>query len=405
MPAASATAAQPAILRTRGMTVIIAYLLTVRDCVRPPLMPIEHDRLLNSAAPAGSESAAGRPAASPHTIGGITAIVPARDEQAVIAACVESLAKQSEITEIAVVNDQSSDGTEAIVRDLATRIVKLRLLEAQEPPPGWVGKNNALTLGARNITSEWLLFTDADVELEEGATTRALQIAQENHAALVSFSPQQITEKWYEKAVIPFVYCRLARRFSYDAVNDPKSAAAAANGQFLLIRREVYEAIGGHARFASDVLEDVALATAVKAAGHRVWFGPGKGIVRARMYRTFGAMWEGWTKNLYRLMGGTPWKAFREGESAFPWIPLVVILLGIKFPIAMFAGVLLLVLRQMNYGSELVRNQYPFAFIIYYIPAAFLYAGVLAASYRSHARGKVQWKGREYSTETREGQK
>ena len=331
--------------------------------------------------------------------------MPARDEQQVIATCVESLAKQSEISQIVVVNDQSSDETAPIVRDLATRITKLRLLEAQEPPPSWVGKNNALMLGARNATSDWLLFTDADVELEEGATARALQIATENNASLVSFSPQQITEKWYEKALIPFVYCRLARRFSYAAVNDPKSAAAAANGQFLLIRREVYEAIGGHARFASDVLEDVALATAVKAAGHRLWFGPGKGIVRARMYRTFGAMREGWTKNLYRLMGGTPWKAFREGESAFPWIPLVVIFLGIKFPIAMFAGVLLLVLRQMNYGSELVRNQYPFAFIIYYIPAAFLYAGVLASSYRSNARGKVQWKGREYSTEAREAQK
>ncbi|HZV59768.1 MAG TPA: glycosyltransferase family A protein, partial [Candidatus Eremiobacteraceae bacterium] len=334
-----------------------------------------------------------------------TAIVPARNEEAVIAACVESLAKQSEITEIVVVNDQSSDKTAAIVRDLAMRIARLQLLEAQEPPPVVVGKNNALTLGARNATSEWLLFIDADVELEEGATARALQIAQETHAALVSFSPQQTTEKWYEKALIPFVYCRLARRFSYAAVNDPNSAAAAANGQFLLIRRDVYESVGGHARFASDVLEDVALAVAVKAAGHRLRFSPGKGIVRARMYRTFGAMWEGWTKNLYRLMGGTPWKAFREGESAFPWIPLVVILLGIKFPVAMFAGVLLLVLRQMNYGTELVRNQYPFAFIIYYIPAAFLYAGVLAASYRSYARGKVQWKGREYSTETREGQK
>ena len=329
----------------------------------------------------------------------------ARDEEAVIAECVESLAKQREITEIVVVNDQSSDRTAGIVRELSTRLAKLRLLEAQELPLGWVGKNNALAFGARNATSEWLLFTDADVELEEGATTRALQIAQENHADLVSFSPQQITERWYEKALIPFIYSRLARRFSYAAVNDPKSTTAAANGQFLLIRREVYEAVGGHSRFASDVLEDVALATAVKAAGYRLWFGSGKGIVKARMYRTFAAMWEGWTKNLYRLMGATPWKAFREGESAIPWIPLVVILLGIKFPIAMFAGALLLVLRQMNYGSELVRNQYPFAFIIYYIPAAFLYAGVLAASYRSYARGQVQWKGRVYSTETRERQK
>jgi cellulose synthase/poly-beta-1,6-N-acetylglucosamine synthase-like glycosyltransferase len=369
-------------------------------------MPIEHDMTLHSGAGSNGENMTAPFLSTPHTIGGISAIVPARNEETVIAACVGSLAIQSEITEIVVVNDQSSDQTAAVVRDLATRIAKLRLLEAQEPPLGVVGKNNALTLGARKASSDWLLFTDADVELEKGATTRALQIVQENQAALLSFSPQQITEKWYEKALIPFVYCRLARKFSYAAVNDPNSAAAAANGQFLLIRREVYEAVGGHARFASDVLEDVALARAVKAAGHRLWFAPGQGIVSARMYRTFGAMWEGWTKNLYRLMGGTPWKAFREGESAFPWIPLVVILLGFKFPVAMFAGVLLLVLRQMNYGSELVRNQYPFAFIIYYIPAAFLYAGVLAASYRSYARGEVQWKGRKYSTvETREGQK
>ena len=371
---------------------------------RPP-MPTEHDMPLNSDARASSENVAVPSVTAPQTTDGITAIVPARDEEAVIAACVQSLAKQSEITEIVVVNDHSSDETAPIVRDLATRLTRLRLLEAPEPPPGWVGKNNALTIGARNATSDWLLFTDADVELEEGATARALQIAKETHAALVSFSPQQIMEEWYEKALIPFVYCRLARRFSYAAVNDPKSAAAAANGQFLLIRREVYESVGGHARFSSDVLEDVALATAVKAAGHRLWFGPGKGIVRVRMYRTFGAMWEGWTKNLYRLMGGTPWRVFREGESAFPWIPLVVILLGIKFPIAMFAGVLLLVLRQMNYGSELVRNQFPFGFIIYYIPAVFLYAGVLAASYRSYARGKVQWKGREYSTAARDVKK
>lgn len=368
-------------------------------------MPIEHHRPLDSPISASSERVTAPSDRAAPCAGGITAIVPARDEEAVIAACVESLAKQQELTDVVVVNDQSSDQTGAIVRDLATRIAKLQLLETQAPPPGWVGKNNALVFGARNATSDWLLFTDADVELEEGAMTRALQIAEENRAELVSLSPQQITEKWYEKALIPFVFCRLARRFSYAAVNDPKSAAAAANGQFLLIKREVYEAIGGHARFASDVLEDVALATAVKAAGYRLWFGSGKGIVRARMYRTFGAMWEGWTKNLYRLMGGTPWEAFREGESAIPWIPIVVILLGVKFPIAMFAGVLLLVLRQMNYGSELVRNQYPFAFIIYYIPAAFLYAGVLVASYRSYARGKVQWKGREYSTETREGQK
>jgi glycosyltransferase involved in cell wall biosynthesis len=295
-----------------------------------------------------------------------------------------------------VVNDQSRDRTAEIVRQRALQNSRVQLLEAEEPPAGWMGKNNAVSAGARRATSDWLLFVDADVELQGGAAARALQVAKENAAVLVSFSPEQITETWYEKALIPFVYCRLARRFSFEDVNDRESKAAAANGQFLLIRREVYEAIGGHAQFAGEVLEDVALAGAVKSAGHRIWFGSGKGIVRARMYRTLGAMWEGWKKNLYRLMGGTPWKGFREGESVFPWVALLVILLGIKFPAAMFAGVLLLLLRQASYGSELVRNQYPLSFIIYYVPAVFLYTGVLAASYLSHRRGRVLWKGREY---------
>jgi glycosyltransferase involved in cell wall biosynthesis len=332
----------------------------------------------------------------------ITAIVPARDEEAVIAACLESLAKQPEIRQIVVVNDQSRDRTAEIVRDLASRNSQVELLEAEEPPAGWVGKNNAMTAGARRATNDWLLFVDADVELQDGAPARALQIAEENDAVLVSFSPEQITEAWYEKALIPFVYCRLARRFSFAEVNDAESKAAAANGQFLLIRRDAYQGVGGHARFAGEVLEDVALAGAVKSAGHRIWFGSGKGIVRARMYRTFGAMWEGWKKNLYRLMGGTPWKVFREGESVFPWVALLMILLGIKFPAAMFAGVLLLLLRQTSYGSELVRNQYPLSFIIYYIPAVFLYTLVLTASYLSHRSGKVQWKGREYRVDAGE---
>jgi glycosyltransferase involved in cell wall biosynthesis len=151
--------------------------------------------------------------AMPKTSFEITAIVPARDEEAVIAGCLESLAKQQEIREILVVNDQSRDGTAAVVREMGTRIAKLQLLNAEAPPAGWVGKNNAMTLGAQRATRDWLLFTDADVELEEGAAGRALQIAREHDAALVSFSPEQISEKWYEKALIPFVYCRLARRF------------------------------------------------------------------------------------------------------------------------------------------------------------------------------------------------
>ena len=330
-------------------------------------------------------------------VGSVTAIVPARNEEASIAACITSLANQLEIAEILVVNDQSTDATASIVRGLMEKIPSLRLLESGELPAGWVGKNHALWVGVREAKSFWLLFSDADAEHEPNSVSRALQIAKEQGAALVSFSPEQITEAWYEKALIPYIYLRLAKRFSYQQVNDPNSPAAAANGQFLMMRRDIYDAIGGHSGVAGEVLEDVALAMRVKAAGHRISFGSGKGIVHVRMYRSFRAMWQGWKKNLYRLMGGTPWAVFREIESNLPWIPLLVIVLGLKFPFLFFLGVLLLIARQTAYGLDLARNQYPFSFIFYYMPAVALYVAVLWASYRSHVNGRIEWKGREYS--------
>jgi len=331
------------------------------------------------------------------TAGSVSAIIPARNEESVIASCIESLANQSEIGEILVVNDQSTDGTANVVRGLMEKFPQLRLLEASTLPDGWVGKNHALWVGAQQAKGAWLLFTDADAEHEPNSAARALQIASEQNAALVSFSPEQITATWYEKALIPYIYLRLASRFSYEAVNDPKSPVAAANGQFLMIRRYVYDQIGGHAAVAGEILEDVAIALRAKSAGNRIWFASGKAIVRVRMYRSFDAMWQGWKKNLYRLMGGTPWTVIRETESTLPWIPFLLLLAGWKYPFLFFIAVLFLIARQTSYGLDLARNQYPFSLIFYYVPAVLLYVGVLWASYRSHANGRIEWKGREYS--------
>ncbi len=327
----------------------------------------------------------------------ISAVVPARNEEAVIAACIESLAAQPEIAEIIAVNDQSSDRTGEILRDLAVKIPHLRVIDVEAPLAGWVGKNHAVWLGAEQATEAWLLFTDADAVLFEGGAAKALTLAEEHGAALVSFSPEQILKTWYEKSLIPFVYLRLSQKFSFDQVNDPKAKAAAANGQFLMIERAAYEAIGGHAAICGEVLEDVALARRAKAAGYRLWFAPGEGIVRVRMYRSFSSMWEGWKKNLFQLMGGSSGSVFSEFESTFPWMIIVVMLIGIKVPFAVFAGVVLLLLRQLSYGLALSRNHFPFKLIIYYLPAVFLYAGALWASHESYAKGKVSWKGREYA--------
>lgn len=327
----------------------------------------------------------------------ISAIVPARNEEAVIEACVRSLARQAEIAEIFVVDDQSTDRTAEIVRGLMPEIQNLQLLKAREIPAGWLGKNHAVWEGAKHASSRWLLFTDADAELLDAATAQALRIADEKGAVLVSFSPEQVTEAWYEKALIPFIYNRLAKYFSYDAVNDEKSQAAAANGQFLMIRQDVYDAIGGHRAVAAEVLEDVALAKRAKAAGNRIWFGSGLDVVRVRMYRSFQAMWEGWKKNLYLLIGGTPRALYRELFSVVPWIPFALMILGLKAPIAFVAGFGLLVARHAVYANTLLRNQFRGIYIMYYIPAVVLYASVLWASYRAHTRGVVEWKGRRIS--------
>jgi glycosyltransferase involved in cell wall biosynthesis len=325
----------------------------------------------------------------------ISAIIPARDEESSIAACIDSLLAQPDVLEIIVVDDQSSDHTAEIVRQRMASDPRVKLLETGGVPQGWVGKNHAAAEGAKYATQAWLLFVDADAELLPGACARAREIANESGAGLISFSPEQVTIKWYEKALIPFIFCRLARRFSYDAVNDPKSRVAAANGQFLMIHKSVYDAVGGHASVAGDVLEDVAIAIRVKAAGYALRFGPGAGLVRARMYRSFAAMWQGWKKNLYRLIGGTPVNFRDELSSIIPVIPFLLILFGLRYPLAIFAGVLLLLVRQLSYGAELMRNQYPFRLIIYYVPAVLLFAGVLIASYRAHAKGKLVWKGRD----------
>ena len=115
------------------------------------------------------------------------------------------------------------------------------------------------------------------------------------------------------------------------------------------------------------------------------------------MYRSFSAMWEGWKKNLYLLMGGTPGRVFRELFSVVPWIPFLLLLIGIKAGRGVDRGSGLLMARHAAYGRELTSNQFRAVYILYYVPGVLLYVGVLWASFRAYRRGKVEWKGREVS--------
>jgi cellulose synthase/poly-beta-1,6-N-acetylglucosamine synthase-like glycosyltransferase len=337
----------------------------------------------------------------------VSAIIPARNEEDSIARAVESVAAQVEIAEVIVVDDQSTDRTAAILAELAARIPKLKILHTRALPPGWVGKNYAVTLAADVAQGDWLLFTDADTCHMPGSTRRALADAVDHNAVLVSYSPEQELGSFWERVLIPFVYCRLSENFSFARVNDPKLPDAAANGQFLMILRDVYQKVGGHAAIAGEVLEDVALARRVKQAGYKIYFTAPIGTIRTRMYRSFPALWEGWTKNLYPLMGNTTKQVFCEFAKVFPAVEIIVLcsfralLRGAYQPsVPLLAALLLLAmaLRCARFAEQLYRNLYPLSYIKYYVPGMCLYSAALIASWWKNTRGSVQWKGRTYSS-------
>ena len=336
-----------------------------------------------------------------HSMPPISAIIPARNEEATIEAAVRSLAPQAEIAEIIVVNDHSTDRTGEILARLSKEISKLRFINSEGPPDGWVGKNYAVWLGAQAAECGWLLFTDADTVHSRDSAKHALDDAAAYDAAMVSYSPEQVTGSFAERALIPFIYCRLAKKYDYARVNDPLKADAAANGQFLLVRRDAYEAIGGHRAVAREILEDVALARRAKQAGYRLHFASGEGIVRTRMYRGFGAMWRGWAKNLYPLLGGTGEHAARELFVALPWVAALFFILGIFVPgnarlVFLAFGIVDLAARHVGYGRQLILNRYPPKLIVYYAPACLLYTAVVLASAWNYRRGRVVWRGRTY---------
>src|SRR6202453_4630461 len=201
----------------------------------------------------------------------VSVIIPARDEEASLAACLESLVAQGGVAfEIIVVDDHSTDRTREIAASFSG--CGIRAIEAGTLPPGWTGKNNAVTTGARIARGEWLLFTDADTIHLPGSLARALNEAQLHRASMLSYSPEQIVKGFWEKAVMPVIFAELAITFRPSQVSNPNSSAAAANGQYILITREAYDAVGGHAAIAGSLLEDVALARRVKRSGRKIFF-------------------------------------------------------------------------------------------------------------------------------------
>ena len=339
----------------------------------------------------------------------LSVIIPARNEEDCIGDCLRSLVTQSEPGwqlgrdwEIIVVDDNSSDRTHEIVASFPD--VTLRYAPAL--PKGWTGKANAVLAGAKAAQGEWLLFTDADTIHQPGHVSLAVVEAERHNVAMLSYSPRQIVTGIWQRALMPLVFSELAVTYPPAKVSDPETHLAAANGQFLLVRRDVYFRIGGHEAVKDAVLEDVELANIIKRRKLGLRFRYAPEAVSTRMYRSFGAMFEGWTKNLALLFGNP--------LALAAWRILdLVLLIGLPLlawffyqqnaQLVIIGALLLLWLRNLwRYYRRVAKSNFPFADCLISPLALPLFAMLLYRSWFVHTVTKrVSWKGRDFVSHNR----
>jgi chlorobactene glucosyltransferase len=237
----------------------------------------------------------------------ISICVPARNEENNIRNCVESaLAQNYPNIEVIVLDDRSTDATLTQLTEIASRDSRLLPINGSDLPAGWAGKPHALFQASAVAHGEWLCFVDADTFLKPNALSACYAKAIETHADMFTTMNEQILGSFWEKVVMPLVMTALSVGFSPRKVNDPNSRDAIANGQFIMIRRAVYDAIGGHEKVKDQIVEDKAISEQVKWNGHRLVVADGTKVIRTRMYTSLPSMWEGWTKNIYLGLRGHP---------------------------------------------------------------------------------------------------
>ena len=341
--------------------------------------------------------------------GAVSVIIPARNEEMNIERVVCSVAVQRHLREIIVVDDDSTDRTAKILAGLSREIPLLRTIRLESLPEGWIGKTHAAAAGAEAASGEWLLFTDADTEHLPGSLEAMVQRARYEQAGLLSLSPGQQTVTWWEKSIIPYVFVQLARMFPFEEVSDPASPRAAANGQYLLVRRSVYNEAGGFAAVRGEILDDVALARRVKGRGGRLVFLPGAECVRTRMYSSFRDMWLGWSKNLYLLYGRKLWPVLKALSAAL-FLDVILLLGLLAVGIVIVSGERTLwpllglvvcyvgtTLRQWRYRKGLEQLGFDRRLAAYHFAGAALFSLLLLNSVRAYIlAGGVRWKGRRY---------
>jgi GT2 family glycosyltransferase len=330
----------------------------------------------------------------------VTVVVPMRNEQDNVGPCLAAIRNQSyENLEVVVVDDGSTDDTAERLAELRRDWPSLRVVSITEaPPPGWAGKTHAAHRGAQEARGEWLLFIDADVVLGEEAVATAVGTAQHNDWPVLSLNGHLVHRTFWDLTLLLPV-AMLTHLFHLEVPH------TVLNGQFILMRRAVYEATDGFAAIRGAVVEDAILASRMAECGYRPRVRVWPTTYRCRMYDSLGGMWEGMTRILagYNRFRAAPLvgAALIYGTVLLPQIVLIWLLVealrGRPTPVALtVAAGSLFVVHLLS--SLLVARSIgaPRAAVLLKPIADLNVVVVLLDSARRAAFGGVSWKGRRY---------
>jgi len=331
-----------------------------------------------------------RPVLGATTRSRVSVLVPARDEAAAIVDCLTALRAQ-DVREILVLDDGSADATAELARSVDDP--RVRVLTGAALPAGAVGKAHACAqlAAAADAGSEVLVFLDADVRVVPGAVDTAAALLDSLDADLLSAHPREIAGTVAERLVQPllqwsiltFLPLRLAER-------SPRPSLSAANGQFLVVRRCAYERAGGHATVMHEVLEDLALARAVKRTGGRVVLADGSALASCRMYDGWSDLRDGYGKSLWSAFGSRPGAAAVLALLGLAYVvPAVAALRGSRAGLAgVAAGIVGRVITARATGGD----AWPDA--LAQPVSVSLFGWLMVRSHVQHRRGRLSWRGR-----------
>ena len=342
----------------------------------------------------------------------VAVIVPARNEAANIGPCVESLSTQQyppDRLAVIVVDDDSSDDTPAIVATLAQRDRRITLLHTPPLPAGWKGKVHACCAGAAAAPgdAQWLCFLDADMRADPRAIASAVAAAAERKLDLLTLAPRHELGSFAERLMLPCGLYLLGFYQNLAKIQAADSDQAVATGQFMLLRRTAYDAVGGHAPVHAEICEDVELALLMKRRGHRVLLMDGSLLLCTRMYTGWSTLWPGFAKNLTQLLGG-PARTLLAAPLVvlLPWIAVGLPLLDVAALLHGASGATVaLVLAALGSGALIglhVGGALHFRIPWWYgllFPLGYTAGAAMAIdSLRWRLIRRVHWKGRVYTS-------